>query len=255
MAALRKICFISDLHLQESQPVIVDQFMNFLQSCYGSVDELYILGDLFEVWIGDDENTPFQRKINGALKSLSATIPIYFMHGNRDYLIGKKFLQSAGMQLLEEEKKISIFGRDVLLMHGDTLCTQDIPYLKMRKTIRHPLTQKLFLSLPLIFRKKIANKIRDKSMQYTRQTASHIMDVTQAEVERVMQKHEVSYLIHGHTHKPACHSFAMNHTPAQRIVLGAWHEHISVLEWDELGNFQLINPSDTVNPKDSMAYS
>lgn len=232
----RKTLFISDLHLEESRPDITQAFLSLLNHCDFSVDALYILGDLFEVWIGDDHHTPFHSQIIEALqKATKRGLPIYFIYGNRDFLIGKKFLQKTGCQLLADEEKISLYGTPVLLMHGDTLCTQDIAYLKARKKGRNRFLQFLFLSLPLKIRERIANKMRAKSAKHTHNTAPEIMDVTEGEVLRVMQKHEVQVLIHGHTHRPAIHSFLLNHSPANRIVLAAWHERGSALIWDEQG--------------------
>ena len=236
MADPRKTLFISDLHLEENRPDITAQFSQLLRNCDSSVDALYILGDLFEAWIGDDEDTPFHREIIHALKSATQKgLPIYFMYGNRDFLIGKKFLHATGCKLLADEEKISLYGTPVLLMHGDTLCTQDKAYLKARKKGRNRLLQFLFLLLPLNWRRNFADKMRAKSAQHTQSASHEMMDVTQREVERVMQKHAVRTLIHGHTHRPAFHSFSMNNSTATRIVLAAWHDRGSMLVWDQTG--------------------
>ena len=237
---MRKTLFISDLHLEENHPEITQEFLKLLANCDSSIDALYILGDLFEAWIGDDHKTPFHQQIIRALKSTTEKgLPIYFMHGNRDFLIGKQFLRETGCKLLSDEEKITLYGTPVLLMHGDTLCTRDIAYLKARKWGHHRLLQFLFLLLPLKIRQKIADNMRKKSMQHTQSTAKEIMDVTQNEVERVMQKHHVHFLIHGHTHRPAIHPFSLNHQSFTRIVLAAWHGHGSVLVWDETGKKEL----------------
>jgi len=237
----QRTIFISDLHLDETRPDIAQRFSELLKNGDSSVDALYILGDLFEVWIGDDDDTPFYRQIIQALKSATEKgLTIYFMHGNRDFLIGQKFLHATGCQLLSDEEKILLYNTPVLLMHGDTLCTLDIAYLKARKKTRNHFLQTLFLLLPITIRKKIANKIRVKSMQHTQLASADIMDVTQAEVARVMQKHDVHYLIHGHTHRPMFHDFSLNHTKAQRIVLGAWHNKGNMLVWEATGKKELI---------------
>jgi len=246
MSGLKKTIFISDLHLDESHPEITRGFLHLLQQCDSNVDALYILGDLFEVWIGDDNNSNFQDTIISALKSATDKgLRIYFMFGNRDFLIGKRFLNATGCELLPDEAKINLYSQQVLLMHGDTLCTRDVAYLKARKFAHNPLVQKLFLALPLSLRKYIACRLREKSMAHTSSAASDIMDVTQSEVERVMTSHNACYLIHGHTHQPAFHEFHLNHSPALRIVLGAWHERGNMLVWDQNGHKEWLEFSFT----------
>ena len=237
----KKTLFISDLHLYPQQPRIAAIFKQLLQQCDASVDALYILGDLFEAWIGDDDDTPFHRDIIAALRTATQKgLPVYFMSGNRDFLIGKKFLRETGCKLLNDEEKISLYGTPVLLMHGDTLCTQDTRYLNWRKKSRNPLLQSFFLNfLPLRVRKKIADKMRAASMRHTQHAQAEIMDVTHHEVERVMRKHNVNVLIHGHTHKPGVHAFRIDNHDAMRIVLDAWHDHGSVLVWESDGKKEL----------------
>lgn len=239
----RKTLFISDLHLDENQVDITKQFLNFLNDCDPTmIDALYILGDLFETWIGDDDDTPFHRNIIKALKTATQKgLNIFFLHGNRDFMIGKQFLRESGCKLLSEEEKIILYGTPVLLMHGDTLCTRDTAYLKWRKKSRNPILSTLLFSIwPLWFRRQFANKMRAKSTMHTKMTAKELMDVTQEEVERVMLKHNVKYLIHGHTHKPNMHEFIIHDFNAMRIVLGAWHELGNVLIWDESGKKEWI---------------
>lgn len=237
----RKTVFVSDLHLEESRPDIAQQFLMLLNNCDSSVDGLYILGDLFETWIGDDDDTLFYRKIMHALKiATQKGLRIYFSHGNRDFLIGKRFLHETGCSLLSTEEKISIYGTPVLLMHGDTLCTRDIAYLKARKLGHNKIIQFFFLLMPLSSRRKFADKMRMKSKRHTQSTAKEIMDVTQEEVERIMQKHDVKYLIHGHTHRPNTHHFSINNLPVERIVLGAWHHRGSALIWHQTGKIEAI---------------
>lgn len=243
MNPLRKTLFISDLHLQENQPKITRLFLKLLADCDTSVDAIYILGDLFEAWIGDDDDSLFHRQIIAEIRAVTQKgIPIYFLHGNRDFLIGKRFLQDTGCKLLGEEEKISLYDTTVLLMHGDTLCTRDTAYLKWRKTSHHPILNKIFfLFWPLTLRRKFANKMREKSAQYTQFIAKEIMDVTQEAVEHVMEKHAVPVLIHGHTHRPGFHYFLFNQSSKTRIVLGAWHHEGSALVWDESGKKELIS--------------
>lgn len=242
MVDVRKTLFISDLHLEETSPQTCKQFLQFLQSCDSTVDAIYILGDLFETWIGDDNNTAFNSKIIQALYATSQKgILIYFLSGNRDFLVGKKFLHASGCRPMSEEHRISLYGTPILLMHGDTLCTDDVAYLRARKILRNRFYLKLFMMLvPLRARQKFADKLRKKSRRYTKSASKQIMDVTQEAVVQVMQKHDVSYLIHGHTHRPAIHEFSINQSKAARIVLGAWHEKGSVLVWDSLGRKELV---------------
>lgn len=241
MNDIKKTFFISDLHLEESRPQMVKKFIELLSICKTSAEALYILGDFFEVWIGDDEISPFHTEIKTQLKTATQNgLRIYFMSGNRDFLIGKKFIRETGCILLKEEEKISLYGTSVLLMHGDTLCTQDHAYLKARKFAYNPLVQWLFLKIPLAYRKKIANNLRMKSLRHTQTTPKIIMDVTQEEVERVMKKHQSDYLIHGHTHRPMTHHFTINGRSATRQVLAAWHESGNAFIWDETGEKNAI---------------
>jgi len=235
--------FISDLHLEESRPDITAIFLQFLQEAKAA-EALYILGDFFEIWIGDDDMTPFNRQIIQALhEATSQGLPIFMMHGNRDFLLGTQFLQASGCILLPEEHVINLYGTPILLMHGDTLCTEDKVYLNYRKKVRNYFLQKLFLWKSLAKRKALADQYRLKSKAHTSTTAEHIMDVTQEEVERKMQKHHAEYLIHGHTHRQAIHSFELNGSPATRIVLGPWHEQGNALVWEASGKKKFITPT------------
>lgn len=237
---MQQTLFISDLHLDARHSQTTAQFLAFLQSCRPGLDTLYILGDLFEVWIGDDDHSPFHSDIIQALATATQKgLVIYLMHGNRDFLIGKKFLRATGCQLLADEYVVNLYGTRVLLMHGDTLCTRDVAYLKFRKKTRNFLVKKLLLLKSLKKRRAIADNYRAASLAHTRSTPLDIMDVTQAEVERVMQKHHVDFLIHGHTHRPDIHSFPLNKNTGTRMVLGAWHDKGNVLVWDEKGRKEL----------------
>lgn len=236
MQTLRKTWFISDLHLDPAHPEITSQFIKLLSTCEASVDAVYILGDFFEIWIGDDDDSSFHQEIIRQLKLVTQRgTKVYLMHGNRDFLIGSQFLTATGAALLPEEHKIDLYGTSVLLMHGDTLCTQDTAYLRARKFAHNEFIQTLFLWLPINFRKKIAARARATSEKHTSTTALAIMDVTQSEVEHVMQRHDVDYLIHGHTHRPDTHQFNVDHHTKTRIVLPAWHDGGSVFEWREDG--------------------
>lgn len=217
--------FISDLHLDESRPAITELFLHFLTEQASQAQALYILGDLFEAWIGDDEQTPLHLQISAALQQLTQKdVPVYYIHGNRDFLIGEQFLQASGCQLLTDPTVIDLYGNPTLLTHGDILCTSDSRYQRYRRFVQHPLSKKIFLALPLSIRQKIANYLRNKSKQYTTTAAEHIMDVTPATVIATMQQYQVKQLIHGHTHRPAIHTLHLNNQTAKRYVLGAWEE-------------------------------
>lgn len=237
------ILFISDLHLEEERPLTTALFLNFLKKIT-KVEALFILGDFFESWIGDDDNSLFNQKIIEALAEATRGFPIYFMHGNRDFLIGKKFLSSTGIKLLPDECVIDLYGTPTLLMHGDTLCTLDVNYLKFRKKSRKWLYKKLILFKSLSKRRELAKKIRSVSEEHTRKTPAYIMDVTQNEVVAMLQKHNVKQLIHGHTHRQGIHTFLLNNQPANRFVLGSWDQKGNVLVCEKNGRneFKSITP-------------
>ena len=223
--------FIADLHLQTEEPAITAGFLRFLHGEARSADALYILGDLFEAWIGDDDPNPLHGEIACAIKSLADSgVPCYFIHGNRDFLIGKRFATESGMQLLPEEKVLDLYGRRVLIMHGDTLCTDDPGYLAFRAKVHTPWIQKLFLALPLFIRRRIAQKMRDDSKAANSSKSMDIMDVNPQAVTAILEKHHVQWLIHGHTHRPDVHSLIANGQPAHRVVLGAWHTEGSMVK-------------------------
>ncbi|MGM0953335.1 MAG: UDP-2,3-diacylglucosamine diphosphatase [Pseudomonadota bacterium] len=219
--------FISDLHLEESRPDITDAFFAFLENRAMGVERLYILGDFFEAWIGDDEKTPLQEQVAGALKALADSgTDIFLMHGNRDFLIGEDFCHRAGATLLDDPTVVDLYGTPTLLMHGDSLCTADVEYQKFRANMRNPQMQKMMLARPLEDRQKMARQLRDMSMAKNQGKAEAIMDVTPEEVVREMEAHGVQRLIHGHTHRPAIHDLKANGKDARRIVLGDWDENV-----------------------------
>jgi UDP-2,3-diacylglucosamine hydrolase len=227
------ILLISDLHLEQERPDISRAFLHFLHSRAPQAEALYILGDFFEVWVGDDAITPFQRTIAQALRELSDSgTKIYLMHGNRDFMIGKAFCREAGCTLLTDPSLVELAGEQVLLMHGDSLCTQDQAYMRMRRWLRNPLSLFILRNLPLTTRHKLARKLRNESRAQTRMKASDIVDVTLAEVPRIMAAHGVHTLIHGHTHRPATHQLQVNGSPARRIVLGDWDQQGWALQID-----------------------
>lgn len=230
------ILLISDLHLEEERPDISRAFLHFLDTRARQAEALYILGDFFEVWIGDDAMTPFQRGIAEALRRLSDSgTRVYLMHGNRDFLLGKAFCREAGCTLLGDPHMVTFNGEKVLLMHGDSLCTLDLGYQKMRRLLRNPLSLFILRNLPLNTRHKLARKLRSESRSQTRMKASDIVDVTPEEVQRVMAQYGVKTLIHGHTHRPAVHELQVDGRPARRIVLGDWDKQGWALQVDESG--------------------
>ncbi|MFV0926385.1 UDP-2,3-diacylglucosamine diphosphatase [Pseudomonas qingdaonensis] len=233
------ILLISDLHLQEERPDITRAFLDLLATRARSAQALYILGDFFEAWIGDDAMTPYQASICQALRALSDTgTQVFLMHGNRDFLIGQAFCKAAGATLLPDPSVVELGGEPVLLMHGDSLCTRDEGYMKLRRYLRNPVSLWVLRHLPLHTRHKLARKLRSESRAQTRMKANDIVDVTPEEVPRVMQQHGVRTLVHGHTHRPAIHKLMVGDAPARRIVLGDWDRQGWALQVDEQG-FQL----------------
>lgn len=228
--------FIADLHLTEDRPDITACFLSFLKNKAKDAQSLYILGDLFEYWIGDDDDNPLTTTISKALLALSQTgTELFFIQGNRDFLLGHKYAKKSGMVLLPDVEKISIFNQNFIILHGDTLCTKDVSYQAFRAKSRTWWWQFMIKSLPLFVRKKIAQNYRDKSAKATAMKSQEIMDVTPTEVISVLESHQCQIMIHGHTHRPNVHHIEANHKPAQRIVLGDWYEQ---------GSYLAITPND-----------
>lgn len=230
--------FISDLHLDPARPEITTLFLRFLATEAREADTLYILGDLFEAWIGDDDPDPHHaRVVQGLCEFADAGVPLHFMHGNRDFLIGGAFAARTGAILLPDPTVIDLYGTPTLLMHGDLLCTDDHDYQRFRAMVRDPVWQREFLAQPLEKRKAFAQQVRMESQAKISATAPDIMDVNQKTVERVMLDHGVRHLIHGHTHRPNVHHFTANGAEMTRIVLGDWYEQGSVLRSDADGHW------------------
>ncbi|MBK3867411.1 UDP-2,3-diacylglucosamine diphosphatase [Pseudomonas stutzeri] len=233
------ILLISDLHLEEQRPDITRAFLHFLETRASRAEALYILGDFFEVWIGDDAMTPFQQKIAQALRALSDRgTRIYLMHGNRDFMLGKRFCRTAGCELLADPSVVEFDGERVLLMHGDSLCTRDENYMRLRRALRNPLSLFILRNLPLSTRRKLARKLRNESRTQTRMKATDIIDVTPEMIPRMLTEHGVRTLIHGHTHRPATHELNVDGHAARRIVLGDWDRQGWALQVDENGYHQ-----------------
>ena len=230
------IFFISDLHLEQNKPHLTKAFENFINSKVNSHDELFILGDFFEQWIGDDNEDNFIKGIKNILKLKTAEgLKIYFMHGNRDFLIGDKFCKDVGAKLLKDPFIFNLNGKKIMLMHGDSLCTDDKDYQEFRNLVRNKDWQKDFLSKDLKERKEVAKSLREISSLENKTKDEAIMDVNQDEVLRIIENHSIDVLIHGHTHRPYIHD--ENGVP--RMVLGDWGDFLWFIE-NSKGNLNLV---------------
>ncbi len=217
--------FIADLHLSDDTPALNRLFLQFLQEQQGRADALYILGDLFEVWLGDDILSNIAVEAAAALKTFGRTAPVYFICGNRDFLLGQNYAERAGVTLLPDIREIELYGTHYLISHGDEMCTDDVSYQRFRRIIRQPWLQKLLLALPQSRRRKIAAKIRAASKQ-KKQAMGHtpISDVTEQGVQTALNHHpQTEALIHGHTHRPAVHEHGFNGRTVKRYVLPDWY--------------------------------
>lgn len=236
----KKTWFIADLHLDVSRPHLFEILHLFLDEIQGQAEALYILGDLFEFWIGDDLindalGAPYLPVIEH-LKELSGSgTRIYFTQGNRDFLLRKAFMDYIGGVLLPDTLLIDLYGTPTIILHGDTLCTDDKSYQRMRSLFRQRWLQKLYLSLSLERRAKQANYVRGATRQQLQEKQMHILDVNQHAVEALMRSYNVTQMIHGHTHRPAHHSFKLDGKQASRYVLGDWHDKASFLEASKEG--------------------
>lgn len=227
------ILFISDLHLDSAAPAATDQFIDFLRTEAVSAEALYILGDLFESWVGDDDDDPERSRICGALASCTGEgLPCFVVRGNRDFLLGQQFAARTGCHLLADPVVADLHGVRVLLAHGDLFCTDDIKYQQLRRIVRDPSWQQRLLHLSLADRKLLADEARAGSKAHTSRVIPRIMDANAAAIEVAARAFDVEVIIHGHTHRPAVHEFVVDGRRRTRIVLGAWYEQGSVLEWD-----------------------
>jgi UDP-2,3-diacylglucosamine hydrolase len=247
--------FVSDLHLDALEPAAGAQFIEFLRTRALGAEALYILGDLFEAWVGDDDEDAHRREICEAMRALSAQgVPCFVMHGNRDFLLQHGFEQRTGARLLSDPVVIELYGQRVLLTHGDALCTADRPYQLLRGVVRQSPWQARFLRLPLRLRRQLAEQARAGSRRHTQATAGNIMDADPLAVHAAMRACGVQWLVHGHTHRPAVHEFELDGLRSRRIVLGAWHEQGSCLTW-ERGDFRLEElPRPAVRHENATAY-
>ncbi len=228
--------FISDLHIDASHPLITQRFLGFLRGEAADADALYILGDLFESWVGDDDPDSDQQRVIEALRALSTGgVACFIMHGNRDFLIGARFCAATGAHLLPDPVILTLYGRQVLVMHGDALCTDDRSYQRLRATVRDPGWQQRFLALSVAQRRALAEAARAGSQAHMAGLEYTIVDANQTSVEIALRESGMHCLLHGHTHRPGVHSFQVDGRACTRIVLGDWYEHGSVLRWRAAG--------------------
>jgi UDP-2,3-diacylglucosamine hydrolase len=231
--------FVSDVHLDAGAPQATEQFLGFLAREATRAEALYILGDLFEAWVGDDDRQPDNERVCRALKVLTAGgVACFALHGNRDFLLGSGFSARTGCRLLNDPVIAQLAGERVLLTHGDALCTDDHAYQELRSIVRAPPWQRRFLALPRAARELLADEARAGSRRHIARTVPYIMDVNAAAVAAAFRATQVRRMIHGHTHRPGVHDLELDGQPAQRIVLGAWHRQGSYLSC-ERGSYQL----------------
>jgi UDP-2,3-diacylglucosamine hydrolase len=228
--------FVSDLHLDAARPRVTRLFLDFLETHARHTDALYLLGDLFETWIGDDDDNPVGSAVMDGLRiCVDSGTPVHLMHGNRDFLLGARFAARTGCRLLDDPARIDLYGSPALLMHGDTLCTDDLEYQAFRTRVRDHRWQQGFLRQSLQARRITARQLRRLSRAGASEKPELTGDVDHKAVVQAMTRHGVLHLIHGHTHRPAIHEFELAGRPARRMVLGAWDDHGSVLECTPTG--------------------
>ncbi len=228
--------FVADLHLTDERPAATGRFFRFLDEEAAGADALYILGDLFEAWIGDDHDEQVAHDTAHRLKTLvDSGTPVYFMHGNRDFMLAARYAERAGMTLLADPTRIELYGVPTLLMHGDTLCTDDTAYQAFRRRVRHPLTLALLRLLPLALRRRLARQARAGSESAKADKSAAIMDVNEIEVARVLREQQAGRLIHGHTHRPAQHVHAVDGRDCERWVVPDWYARWGYVVCDAAG--------------------
>jgi UDP-2,3-diacylglucosamine hydrolase len=245
--------FISDLHLDESRPEMVSLFLEFLTGRAPGSAALYILGDLFDAWVGDDDDSTLAETVCEALRILSESgTPVFVAHGNRDFLLGSGFEARSGARLLDQATVIDLAGTPTLLLHGDELCTDDLPYQALRQQLRAPAWQADFLARPLAERRHLAANLRAASLNATQSKSMEIMDVNLSTVTDWMRRFETRRLIHGHTHRPAVHRFDLDGRPAERVVLSDWHVDGQVVSFDPRGkSLAEVLTADGSRPRDT----
>jgi UDP-2,3-diacylglucosamine hydrolase len=228
--------FISDLHIDESRPAITEQFLSFLAAEARDAEALYILGDLFESWVGDDAADAAQSAAITGLHSLTSQgVPCFVMHGNRDFLLAAQFCRMSGAELLPDPLIVTLYGEPVLVTHGDALCTDDRAYQRLRATVRDADWQRQFLALSIASRRALAGAARAGSQAHTAAMEYAITDVNADSVAMALRGARTATLLHGHTHRPAIHPLLVDGRPCTRIVLGDWYDQGSLLRWDQNG--------------------
>lgn len=229
------VFFVSDIHLKPERPDLTRAFSHFLDTTAQGADALYLLGDIFEAWIGDDTPATDLEPLFERLRSLQQSgCKLYFQHGNRDFLVGEQFAQSIGAELLPEQLQISLPVGEAVILHGDQLCTDDTEYMQFRSLVRNPQWQAEFLSKSLPERLAIARQLRDASKARGAEKAEYITDVNLAAVAKVFDQYPVNLMIHGHTHRPKVHQHQLDNREVTRIVLG---------DWDKLGWYLKVDNS------------
>ena len=234
-----EILFISDCHLDPEQPQVEARLIDFLDHRASDAGSLYILGDLFEVWLGDDDSAAAGKPVLDSLHRLSRRVALYFIAGNRDFLLGRAFADSVGLTLLQEPQRLTLGTRETVLIHGDTLCTDDVDYQRFRAMVRSPEWQAEFLARPLAERRRIAAQLRSDSVDAMAHKSAAIMDTNDAAVADCFREQRVDTIIHGHTHRPAVHRYADG---LLRYVLGDWNPGPSYLSWSAAQGFRLVDP-------------
>ncbi|MFV2003690.1 MAG: UDP-2,3-diacylglucosamine diphosphatase [Gammaproteobacteria bacterium] len=239
---MEDIVFISDLHLFPERPETMDLFIRFAGDIASKADTLYILGDFLEAWWGDDDPAVGYAEVFNCLTELTSKhdTKVYLMHGNRDFMIGEALADRCHFEIIQDPHKITIQGQQALLMHGDTLCTDDVEYQKFRQMVRNPLWKQQILSKSLEERYQLAQSFRENSKKSTTEKDEYIMDVNQQETERVFIDNDIDLIIHGHTHRPAIHHKSFNNRDTTRIVLGDWHDSASYLRVNDSSDFKLL---------------
>lgn len=234
--------FISDLHLMPARPETMALFTRFANEVAATADELYILGDFLEIWWGDDEPATGYAEVFQTLRELPEkhSTKVYLMHGNRDFMIGQGLAERCHFEIIDDPHRITVQGRDAMLMHGDTLCTDDVEYQKFRQMVRNPQWQHQVLSKSLEERYRLAQSIRDNSKQTTTEKAEEIMDVNQQSTDQAFIDHDVDLIIHGHTHRPAIHHRKVGDRETTRIVLSDWHDSAQYLRVNDSSELKLL---------------
>jgi UDP-2,3-diacylglucosamine hydrolase len=230
------VLIASDLHLDGALPEAIAEFESFLSGPARAAEALYILGDLFESWVGDDDDDPDRARVCAALRALTrAGVACHVCHGNRDFLLATGFEERTGCRILADPTIVERYGERVLFTHGDALCVDDTAYQRLRSVVRTAGWQRRFMRLSLATRRLLADAARAGSRNHTGLMAPAIMDANQAAIVNVLRGCQVRTLVHGHTHRPAVHEFTVDGMPARRLVLGPWYEHGSYLRWDADG--------------------